>query len=123
LKNYGLDSISLIDNGIGIKRDDLINIFKRGTTTKKNDIYEEKITEYGFRGEGLFGISALSKEIIVNSKTKHSKHSNKYNTLTKSLQTFTFNYKSGTSIKIKEIFFNNRIRKRDLAENSSKNSH
>ena len=34
LKNYGMDFFSVLDNGCGIKKNDLSRVIKRGTTSK-----------------------------------------------------------------------------------------
>jgi DNA mismatch repair protein MutL len=62
IRNNGLDLIQIKDDGNGIKFDELPLAFKRHATSKISnfsDIYE--IYSYGFRGEALASISAVSK--------------------------------------------------------------
>lgn len=62
LKNNGLDFISLKDNGHGMNFDDLPLAFSRHATSKISrfeDLYQ--LHTFGFRGEALASISAISK--------------------------------------------------------------
>ncbi len=55
-------NLTLIDNGIGFNPDDLILALQRHTTSKlksSNDLWA--LSTYGFRGEALASISAVSK--------------------------------------------------------------
>lgn len=62
LKNNGLDFISLKDNGHGMNFEDLPLAFSRHATSKISrfeDLYH--LNSFGFRGEALASISAISK--------------------------------------------------------------
>jgi len=62
LKNNGLDFISLKDNGHGMNFDDLPLAFSRHATSKISrfeDLY--RLNSFGFRGEALASISAISR--------------------------------------------------------------
>lgn len=62
IKNNGLDLISLKDNGHGMKLEDLPLAFSRHATSKIGrfeDLY--RLHTYGFRGEALASIAAISK--------------------------------------------------------------
>ena len=73
LKNYGIDEIEIIDNGKGIVKEDLLKICQRGATSKlkEEDIEMNEVDTLGFRGEALFGLSQLSHELQVTSKTEN----------------------------------------------------
>ena len=65
LKNGGIDEICLIDDGIGINKDDLQITTDSHTTSKVNnidDLYHLKTM--GFRGEALYSIAAVSNLTI-----------------------------------------------------------
>lgn len=73
LKNNGLDLISLKDNGHGMRFNDLPLAFSRHATSKISrfeDLY--KLRSFGFRGEALASIAAISKLQCV-SQTADSK--------------------------------------------------
>ena len=62
LRNNGLDLISLKDNGHGILAEDLSLAFSRHATSKIDrfeDLY--RLKSYGFRGEALASMAAISK--------------------------------------------------------------
>ncbi len=68
LKNGGIDEITLIDDGIGINKDDLEICTDSHTTSKVNnidDLYHLKTM--GFRGEALYSIAAVSNLTISSS--------------------------------------------------------
>lgn len=65
LENGGLRKITVTDNGIGMSEEDLLESFKPHTTSKiatEDDLNE--ISSFGFRGEALSSIAAISTLII-----------------------------------------------------------
>src|SRR6202142_1948137 len=72
LKDAGKELIHIKDNGSGIARDDLENIFQRHATSKITSMEDlEKLSSMGFRGEALYSIAAVS-DIILRSKTSNT---------------------------------------------------
>ena len=70
IEGGGVDRLSVIDNGIGISREDLEVLGNRHATSKihdEDDLYS--ITTLGFRGEALYSIGAVSRLSI---KTRSS---------------------------------------------------
>jgi DNA mismatch repair protein MutL len=68
IKNNGLDLISLKDNGHGMRLNDLPLAFSRHATSKISrfeDLY--KLHSFGFRGEALASIAAISKLQCISS--------------------------------------------------------
>src|SRR5699024_7450665 len=64
IKEGGMQSLSVIDNGEGMSKDDLLNAFKRHSTSKIFDAKDlNRITTYGFRGEALPSIASVSTMI------------------------------------------------------------
>lgn len=69
----GLDSISVVDNGKGIIKDDLPLTIKRHATSKiksLDDLYH--LSSLGFRGEALYAISSVSDFSISSSNATFS---------------------------------------------------
>lgn len=68
IEDSGISNIKVIDNGIGMTRDNLALSIKRHATSK---IYNEKemlkIASLGFRGEALSSMFAVSKFSIISS--------------------------------------------------------
>ncbi len=66
IKNGGIDSITIKDNGKGIDRDDLIKAFLPHATSKITNIEDlNSISTLGFRGEALASISNVTQTKIV----------------------------------------------------------
>ncbi|WP_110929498.1 DNA mismatch repair endonuclease MutL [Bacillus massiliglaciei] len=62
VKEAGLESIRIIDNGEGISEEDVKNAFKRHATSKikdENDLF--RIRTLGFRGEAMPSIASVSR--------------------------------------------------------------
>lgn len=77
VENNGLDMIKVVDDGDGIEKDDLHKCGLKYTTSKikyKSDL--NNIHTYGFKGESLYLIKAIS-QIIITSKTRKQKYAYK----------------------------------------------
>ena len=60
-ENYGLDLIEVRDNGVGIKREDTPFMAQHHYTSKLTSLDDlSSLTSYGFRGEALASIVAVS---------------------------------------------------------------
>ena len=70
LKNYGLDSIDVLDDGHGIQEADFPMLGKKHATSKIsafNDI--QSLSTYGFRGEAISSLCALGS---ISISTRHA---------------------------------------------------
>ncbi|KAI4905127.1 hypothetical protein NFI96_020264, partial [Prochilodus magdalenae] len=78
LENYGLDRIEVRDNGCGIKPADA-SVMAVKHYTSKISCHEdlERLETYGFRGEALASICAIS-EVVVTTKTADDDVSTQY---------------------------------------------
>ncbi len=70
IKGYGLDEIKIVDNGVGMSRDDASLSWKSHTTSKLRKVEDlEEIVSLGFRGEALASIASVSMlEILTREK-------------------------------------------------------
>ena len=100
-------NIEITDNGIGMNKEDLLLCIERHATSKiskKEDLYS--LNSYGFRGEALSSICSVSK-VKITSKTKDSKIGNSMTVLAGKVTSIKETERNiGTTIEIKELFFN-----------------
>ena len=121
IKNGGISYIKVTDNGKGIAQDDLEIAFERHATSKIRSADDlDLVTSMGFRGEALASIAAISKVEMV-SKTKEQDTG--YKIVVEGgdiLQQEEVGCQTGTSITVKNLFFNTPVRykflKKDYTE-------
>ena len=111
------------DNGCGIEENEIELAFTKHATSKLNnfeDIYS--ILSFGFRGEALASISSISK-VDINTRTKNSEfgiHCFIENTKIKRKNKIGMNF--GTTIYIRDLFYNVPIRKKFLKSDAYESS-
>ncbi|KAG7085388.1 hypothetical protein E1B28_002951 [Marasmius oreades] len=65
-KNYGLNSVEVIDNGSGIPESDFEDIGRKHHTSKLSSFEDlTSITSFGFRGEAMSSLCALCESVTV----------------------------------------------------------
>lgn len=105
LKESGLKEIKIIDNGIGMDKEDAILAFQRHATSKllkEDDLFN--INTLGFRGEALPSIAVISEVVLKTTKDNvstliHIKGG-------KLLENTSCEARSGTTITVSNIFYN-----------------
>ncbi|NDH08121.1 MAG: DNA mismatch repair endonuclease MutL [Gammaproteobacteria bacterium] len=114
----GLKSIQVSDNGIGIWEEDLILAIEPHATSKISklaDIYA--IQSKGFRGEALASMASVAKIEIV-SKPKDQAFAMQLQALPGSYELSPAVRADGTSMTVRELFFNVPVRKKFLKTHS-----
>lgn len=102
-----LKYIRISDNGIGIREDDLELCFLRHTTSKIQNINDvECIRSLGFRGEALSSISAISKVEMITKTKKDDIGKKIYLEGGKVISKEDSGHHTGTTLTIRDIFFN-----------------
>ncbi|RHZ78209.1 hypothetical protein Glove_166g213 [Diversispora epigaea] len=115
--------VQVIDNGTGIKPEDLNQICTRHATSKCHSLEDlSKVRTYGFRGEALANLAEVSELEII---SKHSDYYDTYKTIFKGgvrLQNGpTRNNKRskpGSIIIIRDLFYNYPVRRKNHSDNS-----
>lgn len=106
------------DNGKGMGREDILICIERHATSKiskKEDLFN--LTSYGFRGEALASICAVSKVRII-SKTENSQIGNGITVNGGKITSFKeIDREKGTTIEIDDLFFNTPARLKFLRKN------
>jgi len=124
IKNGGKTLIHVIDDGDGITLDDARLAFHRHATSKISTYEDlENIQTLGFRGEALASIAAVSQ---VEMKTKHHNaeigvkiRCDGENTIKVTEESYT----RGTSIQVKNLFFNTPGRRNFLKSELTEYKH
>ena len=121
IKNGGISFIKVTDNGKGIAQDDLEIAFERHATSKIRTADDlDYVTSMGFRGKALASIAAIANVEMI-SKTEEQQIGYKVvveagNILSKE----EVGCQSGTSITVRNLFFNTPVRykflKKDYTE-------
>ena len=107
VKNAGKNLIQVIDNGDGMSKKDMHLSFLKHATSKINKIDDIfSVRSMGFRGEALAAISSIS---MIEMKSSKVIEDNGYAIKIdggKIISENESNFDKGTSIKVKNIFFN-----------------
>jgi DNA mismatch repair protein MutL len=126
----GKKLIQVVDNGCGMSADDAMLAFERHATSKIKDVDDLlNISTLGFRGEGLPSIAAVSRVILetaVGSETPQvaSLPGTRIEIAGgKILNVAEAGLPAGTSITIRDVFFNTPARKKFLKSESTELSH
>ena len=107
IKNAGKNLIQVIDNGNGMSRKDMHSSFVKHATSKINKIDDVfSISSMGFRGEALAAISSVS--MVEMASSKHDENDGYFIEINggKIVKENELNVDQGTSIKVKNIFYN-----------------
>lgn len=124
VEDAGKKLIQVIDNGKGMGEADLRMAFERHATSKVNEINDlYKLKTLGFRGEALASIAAVA---IVESKTKPSNEELGTRLLIEGSEVKVqepCSTQEGTSIAVKNLFYNTPARKNFLKSHTVEYRH
>jgi DNA mismatch repair protein PMS2 len=71
LKEFGLEILEVCDNGHGIKPEDYEMLAMKHTTSKLSQFEDiTSLTSFGFRGEALSSLCAISESFTIITRTK-----------------------------------------------------
>ncbi|HLR34405.1 MAG TPA: DNA mismatch repair endonuclease MutL [Tissierellales bacterium] len=124
IKDAGKSYIRVTDDGKGIPNDEVDLAFKRHSTSKIEFIEDLSETiSLGFRGEALASISTVSKMETL-TKTKDSlKGSQLYIENGKVIEKNIVGCPIGTTMIVKDLFYNIPVRKKFLKSNITESKH
>ncbi|XP_065321272.1 uncharacterized protein LOC135928745 [Gordionus sp. m RMFG-2023] len=126
LKDYGLSLIEISDNGDGLFESSLINIVQRHNTSKIakfNDI--GNLNSYGFRGEALSSLCALSSSFTITTNSEQSNLKDQsmnsfkvsFDNKGKIVEKILYPREKGTTILIQDLFYSLPVRRKELFNN------
>jgi len=106
IKQNGLEEIKVIDNGIGMDKEDIHLAFFRHATSKiKNEYDLAHINSLGFRGEAIPAIASVSKMTIASKHEDDIAYEVTYEG-GKLTQEKKSSQNNGTSVTVSELFYN-----------------
>ena len=106
IEDGGKKSILIVDDGHGMHKEDMVNAFERFATSKiENNKDLENINTLGFRGEALPSISSVSKITIKSKNSLNTGHLLEIDA-GKIINSKPDSISKGTSIHVKNLFFN-----------------
>lgn len=124
IKDAGKSLIQVIDDGFGMSEDDAKDSILRHATSKITSFEDlEKISTFGFRGEALSSIAAVSKLEI-----KTEQHEEELGTIIRVEEEHTItvdkgSFAKGTSVAVKNLFYNTPARRNFLKSNATELKH
>ena len=116
----GGTEVKINDNGIGMDKEDTLLSIERHATSKistKNDVFN--LQTYGFRGEALASIAAVSK-LTISTRTAASNTGYRigsYGGVVRKFEEISRN--PGTEIEVRDLFYNTPARKKFLRKEST----
>ena len=122
--NGGKELIRVVDNGCGMSKQDAKNSFKKHTTSKIRSLSDlDKIQTFGFRGEALASISAVSKVTLI-TKEKDADQGLKLELEdSKVISEEEVPFVQGTDLSIQDIFYNTPVRQKFLKKRETEQRH
>ncbi|GGI41902.1 DNA mismatch repair protein MutL [Mammaliicoccus stepanovicii] len=106
IRESGIQSIRVVDNGTGIEEDDIAKAFGRHATSKIDNDYDLfHIRTLGFRGEALASISSVSKVTMKTCTDDMLGHEVQVEN-GEIIKQQPAKAKQGTDILVKELFYN-----------------
>nr|WP_300004499.1 DNA mismatch repair endonuclease MutL [Tissierella sp.] len=115
IQDGGKSYIRITDNGDGMSRDDIELAFKRHATSKLvtiEDIYN--VLSLGFRGEALASVASVSKVEVLSKTNDSNVGVQVFIEDGKIIEENTIGCPKGTTIIIRDIFYNLPVRKKFL---------
>ncbi len=125
IESGGSRLIRVRDNGCGIHADDLILALNRHATSKIKNLDDlENIMTLGFRGEALASIGSVSR-LTLSSKTADQPSGFQVTTqgVETELQITPVAHPEGTTIEVRDLFFNTPARKKFLRTDKTEFDH
>lgn len=115
LHSGGKRLIRVTDDGQGMNREDALLCFERHSTSKISRVNDlDRIATLGFRGEALPSISAVSRIILKTSDGKGEKRTLIEKEGEEVIQVSDIAFPKGTSVEVRDLFFNLPARKKFL---------
>src|SRR4051794_2602861 len=116
--------IRIVDDGCGMSRDDAMLAFERHATSKLRDVKDLlSIATLGFRGEALPSIASVSRLLLETRSAEETTGARVEIAGGKMLRCDEGAFAPGTSISVRDLFFNVPARKKFLRSDQTELAH
>lgn len=120
ISDFGRTLIQVIDNGCGMSPSDAVLCFERHSTSKIASASDlEQILTYGFRGEALASIAAVSEVTLVTRRECDDVATKVQIAGTNEVKTSSVAAPVGSNFSVRNIFFNTPARRKFLKSDSA----
>src|ERR1700736_1352113 len=124
IENGGRRLIRIVDDGCGMLRDDALLAFERHATSKLSDVKDLlSIATLGFRGEALPSIASVSRLLLETRSADETTGTAVEFAGGKLLRCDEFPAATGTTITVRDLFFNVPARKKFLRSDPTELAH
>ncbi len=124
IESGGRRLIRVVDNGCGMLRDDALLAFERHATSKLSDVKDLlSIATLGFRGEALPSIASVSRLLLETRSSEETTGAAVEIAGGKLLRCDEFPAPPGTTITVRDLFFNVPARKKFLRSDQTELAH
>lgn len=124
VKRAGKVLIQVVDDGMGMSEDDALLCIQRHATSKIYDYKDlEAIKTFGFRGEALSSIAAVSLFELKTERKEDELGTFLFNDESSEIYIEKDSFAKGTSISVKNLFFNTPARRNFLKSNATELKH
>ena len=124
IRNGGKSYIRVTDDGSGITKEDLQIAFKRHSTSKLNnadDLY--RVMSFGFRGEALASIAAISRIEVLSKTANDQVGTHALLNAGDIIKLGSVGCPKGTTIIVNSIFYNMPVRENFLMSDNVESNH
>ncbi len=123
IKSSGKTLIQIVDDGIGMSEQDAVASIERHATSKISSIDDlDTILTFGFRGEALSSIKSVAK-VEIKTSQKNDDLGTHLIIEEDEVQIEKGNFPKGTSISVKNLFYNTPGRRKFLKANPTELKH
>src|ERR1700736_3136141 len=124
IENGGRRLIRIVDDGCGMLRDDALLAFERHATSKLSDVKDLlSIATLGFRGEALPSIASVSRLLLETRAEEETTGAAVEIAGGKLLRCDEFSRPTGTTITVRDLFYNVPARKKFLRSDQTELAH
>ncbi|MCM8765334.1 MAG: DNA mismatch repair endonuclease MutL [Candidatus Omnitrophica bacterium] len=124
IKDAGIKSIKVTDNGTGMGKDDALICTQPHATSKISSLEDlEKISTLGFRGEALSSIASVSLMRIITHNVKESSGIELEIEAGEIKNVREIGSPQGTTVEVKNLFFNTPARRKFLKSPATELTH